>query len=269
MAQLLSVMSAAALLGFDSHRASTLDKESIRAAYKARALETHPDKQREASSAEAFNAVRESYQVLMGAAAEGKLKERAIVERFFEETRGIMAKPAPPTKRKASEMVAEEEGRQDRPPAASAPPEKQASLAKRRRLDPVVQKVSATLEQLFTGCTKTVKLMGGPGAAERVIEVKIAPGYRRGTTMIFEGRARDLCIVVEEKPHPLFTRVGDDLHVRAQPGSTSTSVARIEGGEPVLVHADMDKSPTTTIKGLGMPKMTDSKTRGDLVVHFA
>lgn len=81
-------------------------------------------------------------------------------------------------------------------------------------------------DSLYTGTTKRLKITrkqnDGTGrlqTAENVLEVTVKPGWKAGTKIRFPnagdeivpGQAQTIAFVVEEKPHPIYTRDGDDL----------------------------------------------------------
>src|SRR2546428_6718937 len=73
--------------------------------------------------------------------------------------------------------------------------------------------VEITLEDAYRGTTRTVAVPGGKSRKARRIEVKIPPGVRHGQRIraAGQGQAGDLYLTVEIAPHPLFTRVEDDV----------------------------------------------------------
>jgi DnaJ homolog subfamily B member 4 len=79
---------------------------------------------------------------------------------------------------------------------------------------------------LYTGTTKRLKVTrkqnDGTGRlvqAENVLEVNVKPGWKAGTKIRFPnagdelipGQAQTIAFVVEEKPHLIYKRDGDDL----------------------------------------------------------
>ena len=79
---------------------------------------------------------------------------------------------------------------------------------------------------LYTGTTKRLKVTrkqnDGSGRlvqAEKVLEVTVRPGWKAGTKIRFPnagdelvpGQAQTIAFVIEEKPHPIYKRDGDDL----------------------------------------------------------
>jgi len=82
-----------------------------------------------------------------------------------------------------------------------------------------------TLEELFNGTHKRMKIKrktfdasGKRSTEDRILEMDIKPGLKKGSKIKFqgvgdqeEGGQQDLHFIVEEKNHPLYTREGDDL----------------------------------------------------------
>jgi len=97
-----------------------------------------------------------------------------------------------------------------------------------------------SLEDLYQGATKRMKvsrkLLGGE-TEEKVLEINVLPGWKSGTKVRFpragneqsSGESQDLVFVVEEKPHPRFTRDGNDLIVTQKLSLVEALVG--EGGE--------------------------------------
>ena len=78
-----------------------------------------------------------------------------------------------------------------------------------------------TLEEAFAGTTRLIQ-MEGPDGRPQTIEVKIPAGVGDGARVRVAGKggqgvgggpSGDLFLVISVKPHPLFTRNGDDLTV--------------------------------------------------------
>lgn len=147
-----------------------------------------------------------------------------------------------------------------------------------------------SLEELFTGATKHLKvgrrLLGG-STEEKVLEIQVLPGWKSGTKIRFpragneqpNGEAQDLVFVVEEKPHDVFTREGDDLICRLR----IPLVDALTGvdGKKTIVALDGRKlqislpggvvkpNQETRIPNEGMPirKQGSMKKKGDLIVR--
>jgi DnaJ-class molecular chaperone len=83
----------------------------------------------------------------------------------------------------------------------------------------------------------------------------------------------DLNIAVRVKPHPLFRREGDDLHLEvpvtaweAALGAEIT-VPTLEGKASVKVPAGTQSGQTLRLRGKGMPR-PDGSGRGDEQIHI-
>eukprot|EP00656_Telonema_subtile_P005749 TRINITY_DN1262_c0_g1_i8.p1 TRINITY_DN1262_c0_g1~~TRINITY_DN1262_c0_g1_i8.p1 ORF type:complete len:270 (-),score=76.08 TRINITY_DN1262_c0_g1_i8:520-1329(-) len=98
--------------------------------------------------------------------------------------------------------------------------------------------VPVSLNQLYTGCTKKLKITRKVGKVQRepqkVIELEIKPGWKAGTKITFagegderaDGRCQDLCFVIRDKRHEHFTRDGSDLVFH----SKVTAFSRLSNG---------------------------------------
>lgn len=149
-----------------------------------------------------------------------------------------------------------------------------------------------TLEELFTGCRKKLKVTrqimddasGRAIPAEKVLTIDVQPGWKDGTKVTFEGEGNeepgslpsDIRFTVATKPHPRFTRDGDDLHT-----SVAVSLKRVLcGGPPVttlgidgktltvpLPDRPLNSGETVVVRGAGMPRRGKGQSgRGDLRV---
>jgi len=95
-------------------------------------------------------------------------------------------------------------------------------LKKPKKPEPTVHNISATLEELYTGTTKKLKITRKRGGRDetKVIEIEVKPGWKAGTKLTFEndgdqdpqtGLCADIVFIIQEKPHHQFKRVGNDL----------------------------------------------------------
>ncbi|KAH8821645.1 hypothetical protein F5884DRAFT_96330 [Xylogone sp. PMI_703] len=147
-----------------------------------------------------------------------------------------------------------------------------------------------TLEELFNGVHKKMKIKrktfdentGLRTTQDKVLEMDIKPGLKKGSKIKFkgvgdqeEGGQQDLHFIIEEKPHPLFTRDGDDIiHTvdltlkEALTGwkRTVTTIDKknlnIEKGGPTQPGSS-DSYP-----GLGMPISKKPGERGNFIVKY-
>lgn len=142
-------------------------------------------------------------------------------------------------------------------------------------------KVSATLDELFTGVSKTLKSKRKAfGTTEdKIMKVYIKPGYKSGTKFTFhgygdqlpDGTFQDIRLVLEEKPHPVFKRMDDDLEMSIEISLRDLikgfqKTISLPGSRTyTLTHNDFKKiGDIITIPFLGMPLHKDSSRKGNL-----
>jgi len=161
-----------------------------------------------------------------------------------------------------------------------------------KRPEPELVNLYCGLEELFVGCTKKQKIVYQKlqadgksfAAAEKVLSVEVRPGWREGTRVTFphEGDEQlgappaDVVFVLREKPHPLFTRKGNDLVFDARvslsqalTGCTISVQMLDKRVLPVPVTEVVKPGGSKVITGEGMPTPKDPKARGNLVLAFS
>jgi DnaJ homolog subfamily B member 4 len=150
---------------------------------------------------------------------------------------------------------------------------------------PMEYTFACTLEEIYTGCTKKFNVSRNmpSGTEKKMFEVKVLPGYKKGTKIRFEregGRVEgyppnvlaDMVFILDERPHPRFERRNADLYTtlhinlkQALLGST-VSVKGIDGQSISLPLTGVSRNGRKLrVSGSGM---LDRKTgrRGDLYV---
>jgi len=153
----------------------------------------------------------------------------------------------------------------------------------------VVEKpLAVTLEELFNGTTKKLKIKrktfdqatGKQSTQDRVLEAPIKKGLKAGSKIKFsdvgdqvEGGTQDLHFVVQEKPHPLFTRDGDniqhnvDIDLKESLTGWTKTVQTIDGKQVSVSHSGPSGPDwKTSYPELGMPKSKKPSERGDFIV---
>ncbi|KAL2023904.1 hypothetical protein VTK56DRAFT_681 [Thermocarpiscus australiensis] len=146
-----------------------------------------------------------------------------------------------------------------------------------------------SLEDLFNGVTKKMKIKrkmfdetGKRTTTDTVLEVPIKPGLKKGSKIRFkgvgdqeEGGQQDLVFIVEEKPHPLFVRDGDDLihtvdlDLKEALTGWRRTITTIDGK-----NLNIDKAGPTqpgssdSYPGLGMPISKKPGQRGNFIVKY-
>ena len=153
----------------------------------------------------------------------------------------------------------------------------------------VERPLPVTLEDMFNGTTKSLKVTrtaydhntGKANREAKTLNAPIKPGTKAGTKIKFtnagdqgpEGGTQDIHFIVQEKPHALFKREGDDLRhlveidLKEALTGWSKTISTIEGKQ-ISVSASGPTGPTWTERypGLGMPKSKKPGARGDLIV---
>jgi DnaJ-class molecular chaperone len=137
--------------------------------------------------------------------------------------------------------------------------------------------VTLTLEEAYAGATRLIQITPA-GGAPQTIEAKIPPGVSDGQRVRIAGKGGpgsggsppgDLYLAVSVRPHPRFTREGDDLRVTVDvPLYTAmlggeVLVPTIKGTRLALrIGPETENGQRIRLAGQGMPKSGDA--RGDL-----
>ncbi|KAK3685007.1 DnaJ domain-containing protein [Podospora appendiculata] len=145
------------------------------------------------------------------------------------------------------------------------------------------------LEDLFAGVTKKMKIKrkmfddtGKRTTTDTVLEVPIKPGLKKGSKIRFkgvgdqeEGGQQDLVFIVEEKPHALYTREGDDLvhtvdlDLKEALTGWKRTVTTIDGKNLNIEKAGPTQPGSSdSYPGLGMPISKKPGQRGNFVVKY-
>lgn len=167
-----------------------------------------------------------------------------------------------------------------------------AAEESKRVVEPEVHNLYCSLEELYSGCKRVQKVSrqrvqadGRTVASEEaVLTVDIRPGWKAGTRITFKGegdqevpgeKPGDIVLEVKERPHPHYTRKGNNLHYRAAVtlGQALTgcvvSVPHLDGRVlPIAVGEIVRPGSTQVVPGEGMPSAKDPSRRGDLVLEF-
>ncbi|CAH2074599.1 unnamed protein product [Thlaspi arvense] len=156
---------------------------------------------------------------------------------------------------------------------------------------PIERQFPCSLEDIYKGnTTKKMKISrevldssGRPRAVEEILTIDIKPGWKKGTKITFREKGNeqrgiipsDLSFIVDEKPHPVFKRDGNDLVVvhkislvEALTGYTA-HVTTLDG-RTLSVPVNCVISPTyeEVVKGEGMPIPKDPSRKGNLRIKF-
>ncbi|KAI6108009.1 hypothetical protein F5141DRAFT_1203477 [Pisolithus sp. B1] len=155
----------------------------------------------------------------------------------------------------------------------------------------IVRPLKLTLEELYNGTTKHLKIgrkLQDGTTEDKVLEIHVVPGWKSGTKVRFpragneqpNGEAQDLVFVVEEKPHPVFTREGDDLicylKIPLVEALTADQVKRtveqLDGRKLQVTAPPGILKPGTETRvpneGMMVRKAGSAKRKGDLIVRW-
>lgn len=158
----------------------------------------------------------------------------------------------------------------------------------------IVTDVACTLEELFSGTTKTLEVARTRLQNDELLDetktfqIKVKPGWKHGTKITFEREgnesrtheAGDVVFQIQQLPHALYTRDGNDLHFVAKLklsdalGDYCVHVPTLDGRKLAISCNDVVTPATTkVIKHEGMPvsssrATSSSSDRGDLVIKF-
>lgn len=161
-----------------------------------------------------------------------------------------------------------------------------------KKPEATVYPLALTLEELYTGCVKKIKItrnrLTAPNSktvnqSSKVIEIEVKPGYKEGTKMTFEnegdqdvqsGLIADVVVILKEKPHSQFRRSGNDVVVTVPITLTQAlcgykgSFTNLDGTTIDVDTSDGIISPDTNKKfywGKGFPHKNGP---GNFVIDF-
>ncbi|XP_010438448.1 PREDICTED: dnaJ homolog subfamily B member 13-like [Camelina sativa] len=159
-----------------------------------------------------------------------------------------------------------------------------------RKVAPIENKLPCSLEDLYKGTTKKMKISreivdvsGKAMQVEEILTIGVKPGWKKGTKITFPEKGNehpgvipaDLVFIIDEKPHPVFTREGNDLIVTqkisladALTGYTA-NITTLDGrtlAVPVtnVIHPEYEE----VVPKEGMPLQKDQTKKGNLRIKF-
>lgn len=179
------------------------------------------------------------------------------------------------------------------PFGASAAAAGGGSSSRRKPAQPEALKrtLLCSLEELYQGVTRRVKvtrkrlLPDGRSVRdeEKVLEIHVKPGYKKGTSMTFEREGdegpgivpADIKFIIGEREHERFTRDGDNLACTIKLpladalAGTTLSIPTLDGRTLSIPLTEIvPHGATKVVRGEGMPVSKAPGTRGDLTLKF-
>ncbi|XP_072965745.1 uncharacterized protein [Typha angustifolia] len=266
--------------------------QEIRSAYKTLVKKWHPDKHPPSSKPEAeakFKAITEAYEALSDLQVNRAV---FVVDGGGGGSKGEDFKPTATlnnvkSHEKGSRDVYYSVGNVGAKPALSS-----FSKSFRRQPPPIEKKLECTLEELCHGCKKEINYTrdvvtknGLIVKKEETHTIRVKPGWKKGTRITFEGMGderpgylpADVIVLITEKEHPVFKRVGNDLVLKVEVSLADALAGwkfsfRLLTGEKMscsfheqIIYPGYEK----VIKGQGMPLADEKGVRGNLRIKFS
>ncbi|KAJ3692299.1 hypothetical protein LUZ60_012649 [Juncus effusus] len=290
-------------MGVDYYKVLQVERgasdEDLKKAYRKLAMKWHPDKNpSNKKEAEAkFKQVAEAYEVLSDP------QKRAVFDRHGEDGLKTNIPPQQPSAshpffrstgpsfRSPDEIFAEFFGRTgSRFGAFSEDMFGNSEGVRREKAGPVENRLSCGLEELYNGATRKMKISrevldssGRPTTVEEILTINIKPGWKKGTKITFREKGNeapnlipaDIIFIIDEKPHPSFTREGNDLIMNKQISLTealtgfTVRVDALDGRHlAVRVERVVGIGDEEVVRNEGMPIGKEEGKRGDLRIRF-
>lgn len=155
---------------------------------------------------------------------------------------------------------------------------------------PVESKLPCTLEELYNGSTRKMKISrtvvdsnSRLVSESEILTIDVKPGWKKGTKITFPDKGNeqvnqlpaDLVFVIDEKPHDIFKRDGNDLTMSHKVrlaeaiGGTSVNLTTLDGRElSILVPEIVSHGYEKVVPKEGMPISREPGNRGDLKINF-
>ncbi|KAK6922081.1 DnaJ domain [Dillenia turbinata] len=257
-------------------------EEELKKSYKRLAMEYHPDKNLNSNKSEAeakFKQISEAYDVLSDP------RKRQIYDQYGEEAL------------KNGELLSQSQTRSNRYNGRDAEDVFDEFLrgfegnrTTVRKGKPVESKLSCSLEELYLGSKRKIRIsrividdFGKSKTIEENLAIHIKPGWKKGTKITFPEKGNeepgicpaDLIFVVDEKPHAIFKRDGNDLVVaeritllEALTGKT-LNITTLDGRNLSIPISEIVRpGHEIMVPNEGMPISKEPSKKGNLRVKF-
>lgn len=160
-----------------------------------------------------------------------------------------------------------------------------------RKAPPIEQNLPCTLEELYKGTTKKMKISrevldansGKTMPVEEILTINIKPGWKKGTKITFPEKGNelpgvapaDLVFIIDEKHHRVFTRDGNDLIVTQKISLTealtgyTVHLTTLDGRNLTIpITSVIHPTYEEVVRGEGMPLPKDPSKKGNLRIKF-
>lgn len=159
-----------------------------------------------------------------------------------------------------------------------------------RKAPPIENKLLCSLEDIYKGTTKKMKITreildhsGRTISLNEILTIDVKPGWKKGTKITFPEKGNeqpntipaDIIFVIDEKPHNVFTREGNDLIVtqkislaEALAGCT-VNLTTLDGRNlTVVINNVVHPEYEEVVPREGMPLPKDPTKKGNLRIKF-
>eukprot|EP00262_Sarcandra_glabra_P007130 TRINITY_DN1971_c0_g1_i1.p1 TRINITY_DN1971_c0_g1~~TRINITY_DN1971_c0_g1_i1.p1 ORF type:complete len:348 (-),score=75.03 TRINITY_DN1971_c0_g1_i1:83-1126(-) len=159
-----------------------------------------------------------------------------------------------------------------------------------RKAPPIEKKLPCSLEELYKGTTKKMKISreiadasGKTIPVEEILTIDVKPGWKKGTKITFPEKGNeqpnvipaDLVFVIDEKPNDVYTRDGNDLvTIQKIPLSEALTghtvhLKTLDGRNLTIpINSIIHPNYEEVVPGEGMPIPKDPSKRGNLRIKF-
>ncbi|XP_059648907.1 uncharacterized protein LOC132294905 [Cornus florida] len=159
-----------------------------------------------------------------------------------------------------------------------------------RKSEAVENRLVCSLEELYKGSKRKMKIsrivpdhFGKPTTVDEILAIHIKPGWKKGTKITFPEKGNqepgiapgDLIFVVDEKPHAVFKRCGNDLFVNPRISLLEAlmgkplSLITLDGRNITIPVTDIVRpGQEMVIPNEGMPISKEPGRKGNLRIKF-
>ncbi|XP_071723488.1 uncharacterized protein [Rutidosis leptorrhynchoides] len=300
-------------MGVDYYSVLKVDKnateDDLKKSYRRLAMKWHPDKNpNDKIEAEArFKQISEGYEVLSDP------QKRTIYDQHGEE--GLKDMPPPSSNgagskgfnpRNAEDIFAEFFGTSPWAFGSSGPGRSMRFQSDggggmfggfgstdnifRTKPPPVESKLPCSLEELYSGSTRKMKISrtvidanGRQIPETEILTIEVKPGWKKGTKITFpdkgNGQANqlpaDLLFIIDEKPHDIYKRDGNDLVITRKVnlaeaiGGTTVNLTTLDSRDLSIPVTDIiSPGYELAVAMEGMPITKEPGNRGNLRIKF-
>ncbi|KAI8075667.1 dnaJ-like protein subfamily B member 13-like protein [Thamnidium elegans] len=264
------------------------DETEIKKAYRKLALKFHPDRNKEDGAKVKFQMIAEAFEVLSDKKKRQEYDASKLGGSYYNDSYSgfspeelfaqFFSGPTSPLSSDDDDFFSFF-GHTAAPPS---PPYKPRS---------VKRPLSVSLNDLYTGATKRLKVtrkvynkQGRTVPSDKVLTIKVLPGWKSGTKVRFPGEGdqlptgdrQDIEFEIKEKPHATFIRNGCNLHTtmtisllealtgfKKELKRLDGSILTVEETESSIIHSGQEK----IVIGEGMPNYK-SGGKGNLILKF-